>query len=135
MKKDIELARKLQKVVAKSKKCLAIAKEHQAQSNYDEAASRAYYAVFHSLQAVLLTLGLSFSRHSSVIGYFNKEFIHKGLFPPDFGQKIQRIFRDRQTGDYEYEKTISEKESEQDITDAETIVNAIEKYLAGRNLL
>ncbi len=135
MSKDTELATKLQKIMAKSKKCLVIAKQHHTQNNYEEAVSRAYYAIFHSLQAALLTLGMSFSRHSSVIGFFNKEFIHKELFPKEFTQKIQRIFRDRQTGDYEYEKTISERDSEQDIADAETIVNTVEKYLADEKLL
>ncbi len=79
--KDIELARKLRKIMEKSTKCLLIARQHHDQCNYDEAASRAYYAVFHSLQAVLLTRGLSFSRHSGVKGAFNREFVHKKYFP------------------------------------------------------
>lgn len=135
MKKNTELARKLQKIMAKSEKCLMIAKQHHEQNNYDEAASRAYYAVFHSLQAALLTLGLSFSKHSSVIGYFNKEFIHKGMFPKEFSQKIERIFEDRHIGDYGYEESISKTDSAKDIADAEAIVNAIEKYLTDKNLL
>ncbi|HHT9135529.1 MAG TPA: HEPN domain-containing protein [Candidatus Avalokitesvara rifleensis] len=135
MKKDVELARKLQKIMAKSKKCLETAKQHHEQDNYDETASRAYYAVFHSLQASLLTLGLSSSKHSGVKGSFNKEFIHKGIFPKEFSQKIERLFRDRQVGDYGYEETLSKKDSEQDIADAETVVSAIKKYLAERNLL
>jgi uncharacterized protein (UPF0332 family) len=135
VKKDIELARKLQKIMAKSKKCLTIAKQHHAQGNYEESASRAYYATFHSLQASLLTLGLSFSRHSSVIGSFNKEFLHKGTFPKEFGKKVERMFKDRQVGDYGYEETLSKTDSGQDVADAETIINAIEKYLADKNFI
>ncbi len=135
MRKDTELTKKLQKIMAKSKKCLTIARQHYAQGNNDEAVSKAYYAIFHAIQATLLTRGLSFSKHSGVKGAFNKEFIHKGIFPKEFSQKIERIFEDRQIGDYEYEETISKEDSEQDIADAETIVNAIEKYLVDKNLL
>lgn len=133
--KDIELAKKLRKIMEKSKRCLSVARQHHNQCNYDEAASRAYYAIFHSLQAVLLTRGLSFSKHTGVKGAFNRKFVHKGIFPKDFTQKIERISDDRQIGDYGYEEGISRADSEQDVADAETIVHAIEKYLVDEGFL
>ncbi len=36
------------------------------------AASRAYYAMFYAAQALLLSLGLSFSKHSGVIAAFGQ---------------------------------------------------------------
>lgn len=129
MRKDAELSKQLKIMMTKSRNSLEVAKQLHKQSHYNDAASKAYYAAFHALQAVLLTKGLSFSRHSAVLSAFNKEFIHSRVFVKDFYDKIVRLFRDRQIGDYEYEKEISCESSEMDVADAEMIINAIGEYL------
>ena len=115
--------------MAKAKETLKIAKQLYKQDYYNDSVSRAYYAVFHSLQAILLTIGLSFSKHSGVIGAFNKEFIHKDIFPKDFHKMIERLFKDRQIGDYEYEEGLNYEDAKQDIASAENIIVSIERYL------
>ena len=75
MKKDAELTRKLNVIMTKSKDTLKIARELYEQDHHSDSISRAYYAVFHSLQAILLTIGLSFSKHSGIIGAFNKIYL------------------------------------------------------------
>lgn len=131
MKKDAELSKQLKTMMTKAKDCLNVARELHKQTHYNDAASKAYYAVFHSLQAILLTKGLSFSKHSGVLSAFNKEFIYGGAFAKNFYDKIVRLFKDRQIGDYEYEKEINRESSEADIADAEMIINAIGEYLQG----
>ncbi|MBU4313341.1 MAG: HEPN domain-containing protein [Actinobacteria bacterium] len=135
MKKDTELTRKLNIIITKAKDTLIIAKQLYEQNYYNDSVSRAYYAVFHSLQAILLTLGLSFSKHSGVIGAFNKEFIHKDIFPKDFHKMTDLLFRDRQIGDYGYEENLSSDDAKQDIANAENIIEAIEKYLIKEGFL
>jgi uncharacterized protein (UPF0332 family) len=80
---------------------------------YDDAVSRAYYAVFHALSAALLSKGLSFSSHGQVIGAFNREFVKTGIFPRSTSSLIQALFDDRQTGDYgicsEIDRTIARR--------------------------
>jgi len=49
------------------------------------AMNRIYYAMFYAVQAVLITNNATFSKHGQVKGYFNKEFIHKGIFSVSFG--------------------------------------------------
>ncbi|MDI6760956.1 MAG: HEPN domain-containing protein [Candidatus Brocadiaceae bacterium] len=129
MRKDAELSRKLKTIMTKGRDSLGVAKQLHKQNHFNDAASRTYYAVFHSLQAILLTKNLSFSKHSAVLSAFNKEFVHGGVFSNDFYTKIIRIFKDRQVGDYAYEMAVSRESSEADVTDAEMIINAIEKYL------
>ena len=41
---------------------------------YDIAASRSYYAMFYTAEALLYSIGLSFSSHSAVIAAYGKEF-------------------------------------------------------------
>jgi len=55
----------------------------------DDAVSRAYYAVFHGISAVLLSKGIAFSSHSQVIGVFNREFVKTGVFPADFSKRFR----------------------------------------------
>lgn len=129
MRKDAELSKKLKTIMSKARDSLVVAKQLHIENHYNHAASRAYYAVFHALQAILLTKGLSFSKHSAVLSAFNKEFIFTKIFIKDFYDKIVRLFKDRLTGDYGYEKEVTRENSEMDVADAEMIINAIEEYL------
>ena len=135
MKKDAELTRKLNVIMVKSKDTLKISRLLYEQGYYSDSISKVYYAVFHSLQAILLTIGLSFSKHSGIIGAFNKEFIYKDIFPKDFHKIIERLFKDRQIGDYEYEENLNADDASQDIRDAENIIISIERYLTEEGFL
>lgn len=67
---------------------------------FDFAASRAYYAMFYLAEAILLTKGLSFSKHKAVISSFGKEFIKTGLVADKFHQYLIDAFQKRRIGDY-----------------------------------
>lgn len=96
---------------------------------HGEAASRAYYAVFHAVCAVLAGKGLSFSSHSQAIGAFNREFVKTGVFPGDTARIIQRLFEDRQTADYDWSIHVDEVTASEDVRDAEWLVKACREYL------
>lgn len=96
---------------------------------YEDSISRAYYAVFHAISAVLLSKGLHYSSHSQTIGYFNKEFIKTGVFPKEFSKNIQKLFNDRQTGDYGFEIFSEPDTAKEDMEMAEKIIKACEDYV------
>jgi uncharacterized protein (UPF0332 family) len=96
---------------------------------HGESASRAYYAVFHAVCAVLAGRGLSFSSHSQAIGAFNRELVKTGIFPADTARKIQRLFEDRQTADYDWSIHVDEATAIEDVRDAEWLVNACRDHL------
>ena len=48
---------------------------------YDAAVSRAYYAMFYIAEAFLLGDGLTFPKHSAVIGAFGHRFANTGRVP------------------------------------------------------
>ena len=102
---------------------------------YDDSISRTYYAVFHAISAVLLSKGLHYSSHAQVIGNFNKEFVKTKIFPKTFTKIIQRLFEERQIGDYDIESGITKKEAKINLDDASRIIVAVHKYLnkAGNN--
>ena len=65
------------------------------------AVSRIYYAVFYEVLALLLTRGLSSSKHTGVRSMFNKEFIKTGIVSEQNGDFYNRVFEFRQRADYE----------------------------------
>lgn len=129
MTADAELAAELRRICSKADRALAAASEHIEAGDYDFAASRAYYAVFYSLEAVLLTQSLVFSKHSGVIAEFNRRFVKTAIFPREFSKKIARLFRERQVGDYEFDLSVSQEDAAQGIQDAQTVVSAVRQYL------
>lgn len=96
---------------------------------WDDAASRAYYAAFHAVSALLLSRGKTFSKHAQVLGAFNRDFVKTGIFDKSFTTLLMRLFEDRQTGDYDVISGLTEPEARQDVADAGKVVDAIECYL------
>lgn len=96
---------------------------------WGDASSRAYYAAFHAVSAALLARGQSFSSHARVLGAFNKEFIHQGIFPREFTALLTRLFENRQSGDYGVISGLTEAEARQDVVDAQRIYETICQYL------
>jgi len=62
--------------------------------------NRLYYACFYAVSALLLTRGLSSARHSGIRSLFHQNFVKSGLIDPELGQLYDRLFDNRQKGDY-----------------------------------
>ena len=97
---------------------------------WGDASSRAYYAAFHAVSAVLLSRGQTYSRHGQVLGTFNRAFVHTGLLPKEFTALLTRLFENRQSGDYGILPGVTETEARQDIADAQRIVEAMRRFLS-----
>lgn len=119
----------LRAMMDKADEKLHAAQRELKEGFYGESASRAYYAVFHAVCAVLAQRGLSFSSHAQAIGVFNREFVKTGVFPADTARKIQRLFEDRQTADYDWNIHVDEATAREDVHDAEWLVNACRENL------
>ena len=90
-------------------KVLAQYRIEQAKENLEEAEAlfainkfkgannRAYYSIFHAIKAILALEQTDFKKHSSVIAYFNKEYISKNVFSRELGKRVNeaRFFREK----------------------------------------
>ena len=130
MKIDEGKIEEIRLMIGKGRRSLIAAKKLFTEGDYETTSSRAYYAVFHTIQAILLTMDLTYSKHSGVIGGFFKHFIKTGIFPKEFARFIKQLRKDRETGDYEYHSTITREEAERDIQNAEKIIVTLEEYLS-----
>lgn len=122
-------------MVQKGKRSINAAKIHFQIGDYDFALSRAYYAVFYLIEAVLLTSNLVFSSHGNVIGTFNKNYIKTGIFPKEFSKLISVLFRKRQIADYEFNVKIDKNETEENINQAEKLIQSLIEYLVKENFI
>ena len=64
------------------------------------AVNRLYYACFYVVSALLLTRGLSSSRHAGVRSLFVKHWVKTGLVPKEMGRFSNPLFERRQVSDY-----------------------------------
>ncbi len=135
MNEQEALEGQLQLMIQKAVRSIMVAQRHVEEGNYDFASSRAYYTAFYAIQAVLLTKNLSFSKHAGVISAFNRHFVRTAIFPREFSKLISRLFRERQTGDYEFDVSIGEDDARKDVRIATRVLRAIAAYLTHEGFL
>jgi len=99
------------------------------------AVNRAYYAMFYSVLALLVFETYSSSKHSGVIGYFNREFIRTGRIPKELGRALSDAFELRQRGDYREQFEIPPEDAERVLEQANRFVQAIRTQLEAQHRL
>jgi uncharacterized protein (UPF0332 family) len=115
----LEKARRSQKAAAKLFK----------DGDVDFAASRAYYSLFYTAEALLLSRGLSFSSHSGVIANFGKEFAKTGILNPKFHHYLTESQDRRNIGDYSVLAEVTKEEVREMLGWAEEFIKEAENYL------
>jgi uncharacterized protein (UPF0332 family) len=97
------------------------------------ATNRAYYAIFHSIRAVLALEGADFRKHSGVIAYFRQNFIKSGIFDKVFSEIIQKASFIRNESDYSDFYIASKEEAEEQAENAIKFYDEVVKYLESKN--
>ena len=98
-------------------------------NRYKGASNRAYYAIFHAIKSILALEEVDFKKHSSVIAYFNKEYISKEIFSKELGKKISEARFYREKSDYVDFYIITKEECESQIETAKETIKVIEEYI------
>ena len=99
MKKEfIELARYRLK---KAKDTLSDSKKYIENATLESTINRIYYSMFYAVNGLLITRGLSSSKHSGVLAIFNREIVNKGHLEKQWGEFYSDMFKRRQKGDYQ----------------------------------
>lgn len=94
--------------------------------------NRVYYSMFYSVQALLIGRGVSFSKHSQIKGYFNRELIKSGALPVEMGKLYNKAFEYRQKFDY-VDFAVPEREMVVEYIDkARWFCAEIDKYIKNR---
>lgn len=112
-----------------AKEDLAAARNSLEQNFYRTANNRAYYAIFRAISACLALEFKAYKQHSQVIGNFNKDFVHTGIFPKEISKKISRAQEVRHASDYDDFYIVRAEEVKEQIAAAEEVIAMIEDYL------
>jgi len=79
------------------------------------AENRIYYAMFYMVQALSILSDFSTSKHTTLKGWFNKEFIFTRIIETKYYKIYNRAFDKRQEGDYDDFITFDKEEVKEDI--------------------
>ncbi|MGI6704539.1 MAG: HEPN domain-containing protein [Clostridia bacterium] len=91
--------------------------------------NRSYYAAFHALRALLAYDSYDSKRHSSILGYFNKNYIANDKIEQEYYKIIASAFDIRVRCDYQDFYIISKDETKKQLKEAEKFVDMIERYI------
>lgn len=100
--------------------------------SFESAVSRAYYAMYYTAEACLLSIDETVSSHKGLISQFGRFFVKEGLIEPEYGRMLATVYQRRQLGDYEVSYELSETETTEAIANASAFVARIRTYLAER---
>ena len=92
--------------------------------------NRAYYSIYYSLTAVLCLEPIAFKRHKDTLGYFNKNYVHTGIFPEEIGRNISKAQKVRHASDYDEFYVASKEEAENQIRTAKMIAGLVDKFIS-----
>lgn len=116
-------------LIEKAQRSLAVARDILQHGHADFAASRAYYAMFYVAEALLLALGQSYVKHSSVISAFGREYAKKGIMDAKFHRMLIDAQDLRNVGDYGVQTHMLVEHAEEVCSWAEEFISAARVYL------
>lgn len=98
-------------------------------NKFKGASNRAYYSIFHAIKAILALEQTDFKKHSSVIAYFNKEYISKKIFSRELGKRVSEARFFREKSDYVDFYIVTKEECQEQIETAKLMIESAEKYI------
>ncbi len=93
------------------------------------AVNRIYYGMYYALTALALKYKFETSKHSQLIGWFNKEFIANKQIDTKFGKSLRVAFANRTKGDYDAFIEFSVQEVALMLTEMVDFIEEIKKIL------
>jgi hypothetical protein len=85
----------------RAEKALKSAKLLEENGQLEDAASRAYYAMFHAARALLFSKGVTARTHRGTISLFGEKIVKQGILDAEFADMLRKAFDLRQKSDYE----------------------------------
>ncbi|MEI8388814.1 MAG: HEPN domain-containing protein [bacterium] len=124
--KDILIANSL----LKSKEALDDAKYALEGARLNTAQNRIYYAIFYSVMALGYLNDFITSKHSQLLGWFNKKFIHENnIFDNGIFITYKTAYENRMKSDYEFTYKPDKDIVNKCFEDAQGFINTIENYI------
>lgn len=93
------------------------------------AVNRIYYSVFYSLIALALQFGYKTSKHTQLIGWFNKKFIASGEIEKKFGRILRDCYNYRISADYDSFVSFAEEDIQVLLSEMKSFLVRIDQFI------
>jgi uncharacterized protein (UPF0332 family) len=117
---------KVLRILNEARQALSDADFNYLGGRYHVVSNRAYYAVFHCIQALLQSEGVFVKTHQGAQQKFHQLFIKTGKLPMETGEIPAYLSELRNLSDYDYGTAISVGQAENAIRQAKTFLEAAE---------
>lgn len=107
---------------------LRVAERLFRDGDYEDAVSRAYYAMYHAARAALSTMSVFPKTHEGVVTEFGRRFVLTGIFPRELGKNLADAKAARETYEYSVTATAGKSEAETILVNTRKFVDTIKKY-------
>ena len=116
--------------IEKSDEALRIAELSIGENAIMSAFNRIYYAVFYTVSALAVKNDFTTSKHTKMMGWFNKKFIYENkIFDKELSKIYRNIFLFRQKGDYDTEYPTDIEQAKELLADAKVFIEAVRKVI------
>lgn len=114
----------------KSDEALKVAQESLDNNWLTTALNRIYYAVFYTVTALAAKYDFKTSKHATLMGWFNKKFIHEDkIFDKELAKIYRNIFVFRQKGDYDIILAANAEQAKELLADAKVFIETVRKAI------
>jgi len=101
---------------------------------YEDAVSRAYYAVLHAAKAALLARDIVTESHTAVRRLFGKELVQQGLLKKEWAMILAHAQDERASADYDVELSFSQEVAGQRVEESRRFLERIRSFLQTEGL-
>jgi len=118
------------RAIEKSDESFISAKENYLNGHYETCLNRLYYTIFYIVNALAYKDNFITSKHSQLMGWFNKNYIYKNhIFNEKMFAIYKETFSNRQKSDYDFMYKPNPDEIDMLINETKFFTDEIKKYL------
>ncbi len=94
-----------------------------------ESINRSYYCIFHSARALAAYDKFDSRKHSTIIAFFNKNYIKTGKIEKEYSKIISKAFKVRTDSDYKDFYLVAKDETKEQMENAEKFLERVKRYV------
>jgi hypothetical protein len=128
---DANCAANAAEELARAEECLKEARALHVAGLPFGVASRAYYAVFHAVRALLFSAGLEMKSHRGTLSLLGEHFVKPGRLTAELARTAAHMQRDREDADYATGTVFTDTQVAQMVSDAERFVAEARRLVGG----
>lgn len=113
----------------KADEALEEAQKAVSSESFSSAQNRIYYAIFYSVMALGYSKDFITSKHSQLLGWFNKTFIKEDIFDKSLAKTYKIAYEDRMKSDYTFTYKPTKERTLQAYNNANKFVSEIKVYI------